>query len=303
LAYDAATLQQVGVFNTTPDKFPTTGAFGAGIWQAGRGLAADSDGYIYFTTGNGLFNANEMGGRNYGDSVLKLRPDLTVADYFTPCNQGVLSGGDLDLSSGGVMIVPAAPVKFLVTCGKEAKIYVLDHDSLGQYTPPPVSGPCHDNVIDSRNLYQDLLGQQGTAMFSGVFGGPAYYESGAVKRIYYCSKPWDPSRPVPLGAWAIASNGKLTLVDRSPETFDNGAIPVVSSNGGADGIVWLVDASNNSFELCAYDALNLSQRLLRVNAGKWMQNSSPHAVTPYPVPTVINGKVYVASAGKVMVFG
>jgi hypothetical protein len=57
------------------------------------------------------------------------------------------------------MIVPDAPAKYLVTCGKEAKIYVLDHNSLGQYTPP-VDDPCHDNVIDSRNLYQDLLGQQ-----------------------------------------------------------------------------------------------------------------------------------------------
>jgi hypothetical protein len=100
LAYDAATLHQVGVFNAAPDNFPSTGGFGAGIWQAGRGLAADPDGYIYFTTGNGLFNANEIGGRNYGDSILKLGHDLTVIDYFTPCNQNVLSGGDLDLGSG-----------------------------------------------------------------------------------------------------------------------------------------------------------------------------------------------------------
>jgi hypothetical protein len=243
-----------------------------------------------------------MGGRNYGDSVLKLRPDLSVADYFTPCNQGVLSGGDFDLGSGGVMIVPDAPVKFLVTCGKEAKIYVLDHHSLGQYTPP-VGDPCHDNVIDSRNLYQDLLGRQDKSTYSGVFGGPAYYESGAAKRIYYCSRHWDnpgdKGPPVPLGAWAIDSGGKLNLVDRSSDTFNNGAIPVVSSNGNTDGIVWLVNADSATHVLYGYDAMNLSNRLVRVNAGTW--NSSE--VPPYPVPTVINGKVYVPSEGKVMVFG
>jgi hypothetical protein len=299
LAYDAATLQQVGVFNTTPDKFPTRGAVGAGIWQAGRGLAADSDRYIYFSTGNGVFNANEIGGRNYGDSVLKLRSDLSVADYFTPCNQDALSGNDFDLGSGGVMIVPDSPAKFLVACGKEAKIYVLDHNNLGQYTLP-VSDPCYDNVVDSRNLYEDLLGQQDRSTFSGVFGGPAYYESGPTKRIYYCSKPWDKGPPVPLGAWAIDPSGKLRLVDRSSDTFSNGAIPVVSSNGATDGIVWLVDAQLATTHLLyGYDAMNLSHRLVRINAGAWNSIDFP----PYPVPTVINGKVYVGSQGKVMVFG
>jgi hypothetical protein len=299
LAFDAAALQQVGVFNATPDKFPTTGGVGAGIWQAGRGLAADSEGYIYLATANGLFNANEIGGRNYGDSVLKLRPDLTVADYFTPCNQNVLSGGDFDLGSGGVMIVPGAQVKYLVACGKEAKIYVLDRDNLGKYTQP-VSDPCHDNVADSRNLYEDLLGRQDRSTFSGVFGGPAYYESGAAKRIYYCSKPWQNGPPVPLGAWTIDSGGKIRLIDRSLDTFSNGAIPVVSSNGATDGIVWLVDAQLASTHLLyGYEAMNLSHRLVRINAGACSATDFP----PYPVPTVINGKVYVGSQGRVMVFG
>jgi hypothetical protein len=254
-----------------------------------------------------LFNANQVNGRDYGDSVLKLRSDLTVADYFTPCNQDDMYKHDYDLSSGGVMVIPDSREKFLVACGKTGQIYVLSRKSLGQYTPP-LGNPCHDNVIDSHNLFLDLGQQQAIpAVDSGLYGGPAFYESNAGRRIYYCSKPSAGGPDVPLGAWAIDSNGKLTLVDRSAETFHNGAIPVISSNGGADGIVWLVDASNNSaFELYAYDASNLSQRLLRVNAGKWIpapQQTSPVPVTPYPVPTVINGKVYVPSAGKVMVFG
>src|SRR5580704_1765104 len=48
MGYDAATLQQISVFNTTADN-----AGGASIWQGGKGIAADSAGNIYVSTGNG----------------------------------------------------------------------------------------------------------------------------------------------------------------------------------------------------------------------------------------------------------
>ena len=50
LAYSASTLQQAyPPFNTAPDGNQ------AGIWQAGQGLAADSQGNVYFMTSNGSF--------------------------------------------------------------------------------------------------------------------------------------------------------------------------------------------------------------------------------------------------------
>jgi hypothetical protein len=47
LGYNATTLQQVMVFNSTPNA-----PYGGGIWQSGGGLGADADGNIYFGTGN-----------------------------------------------------------------------------------------------------------------------------------------------------------------------------------------------------------------------------------------------------------
>jgi hypothetical protein len=47
MAYDAKTLQQVSVLNTSP-----TGSE-ASIWQSGQGPAADDEGNIYVVTGNG----------------------------------------------------------------------------------------------------------------------------------------------------------------------------------------------------------------------------------------------------------
>ncbi len=139
LAYDAKSLRQVGAFCTTPD---TADSGQGGIWQSGMGLAADSDGYIYFATGNGAFNADTPNGRSYGDSVVKLRQDLRVSDYFTPCNQANLNGKELDgtdvdadLGSGGVMLVPyqyGRHAKLLIQCGKEGAIYVIDRNNMGR---------------------------------------------------------------------------------------------------------------------------------------------------------------------------
>src|SRR5262249_53048211 len=50
IGYDARTLRQVAVFNTTP-----TDQGRAGIWQSGAAPAADASGNLYFTTGNGPF--------------------------------------------------------------------------------------------------------------------------------------------------------------------------------------------------------------------------------------------------------
>src|SRR5207302_1217375 len=92
-AYKADTLQQVGrIYNTTPD-----GREG-GIWQAGQGLAVDDQGNLYFMSGNGTFNAD---GSELGDCIIKLAPDLSLADWFSPHNNAQLDATDKDLGSAG----------------------------------------------------------------------------------------------------------------------------------------------------------------------------------------------------------
>jgi len=78
LGYDAATLQQVMTYNTSPD-----GGLG-GFWHSGGGLSADATGNLYGLTGNGSFNGDAAGGRNFGNSFLKLSPAGTLLDWFTP---------------------------------------------------------------------------------------------------------------------------------------------------------------------------------------------------------------------------
>jgi hypothetical protein len=80
MAYSAETREQKGVLNITPD-----GSEG-GIWESDTGPAADLSGNIYVPTANGTFDA-ASGGRDYGDSVLKLGlvgTSIEIRNYFTP---------------------------------------------------------------------------------------------------------------------------------------------------------------------------------------------------------------------------
>src|SRR5258708_27355396 len=112
IAFNAANLQQLTnyVFATTPNA--TTNAFGVNagegaLWMGGNGLCVDAGTNLYFETGNGSFSASTNGG-DYGDSFVKLSTsiNLMVADYFSPSNQGSMMLNDMDLGSGGPMLLP-----------------------------------------------------------------------------------------------------------------------------------------------------------------------------------------------------
>jgi len=74
--------------NTVSAMLALTAGEGAGVWMAGQGAAADSQGYLYVTTGNGDFD----GVSQWGESFLKLKytpasegtPALQVIDHWTP---------------------------------------------------------------------------------------------------------------------------------------------------------------------------------------------------------------------------
>jgi len=77
-AYNASTLAQAAVFNTTPNGTGAQGGKGA-LWASGGGPAADASGDLYAFIANGTFDA-ASGGTDYGDTAIKWTPTLTVAD-------------------------------------------------------------------------------------------------------------------------------------------------------------------------------------------------------------------------------
>ncbi len=118
MAYDAQSLKQEAVFNTSPN------ADDSGIWASDTGPAADKDGNVFVATGNGRFDA-ATGGHDYGDALLKLNYDgrsLKPVDYFAPYNVDELNANDGDLGSGGPCFCPISPDRTRISPSLAEKI-------------------------------------------------------------------------------------------------------------------------------------------------------------------------------------
>src|SRR6202041_1282275 len=120
IAYNQTTLAQTAVLNVGPNSGASVAngtpfnMNGPAIWMSGDGPAADAQGNVYLLTGNGLFDptldANGFPNmEDFDNSLMKLASttsSLSVADYFAMSTEVAESAGDLDLGSGGEMLLP-----------------------------------------------------------------------------------------------------------------------------------------------------------------------------------------------------
>ncbi len=142
VAFDAKTLRQVGIFQTTPGDID-----GGGIWQASSGLVSDGSS-IYFSTGNRRpeIGHTPLDTPNLANAVVRVQvqisklPDGSVGsasmhatDWFQPYRKVWLDRVDMDLASSGPLMVPGT--NFLVAGGKQGMLYVLDRTNLGKLDP------------------------------------------------------------------------------------------------------------------------------------------------------------------------
>ena len=294
LGYDALTLQQRAVYNTTPNGY----AGEAAIWQSGAGPAADAQGNIYVETGNGEFNTNSANNaqNDFGNCFLKLSTTngLQVTDYFTPHNQQVLNDGDIDLGSGGPVVLPdevgsVAHPHLLVGGSKEGTIYLLDRDNFGRY-----------NSVDDSQIVQSIPGAIGTVrsgILTGGFGVPAYFNG----LLYFCGIA---DR---IKAFRFSGGVLLTNPEAVTATSFNfpATSPTVTANGLSDGIVWALQNDRYGIEgpaiLHAYAATNIAVELYHSDqAGA---RDQPAAAVKFTVPAIANGKVYVGGQYGFSVFG
>ena len=284
MGYNETTLQQSGVFSTTPDGVE------GGIWQGG--LAADASGNIFFSTGNGTYDAS-TGGRDYGDSVVKLTAVdgvLSVGDSFTPLDQANLDTLDWDISSGGTMLLPDQEGSYphvMLAGGKGSTVYELNRDILGGF-----------NTTQNQNLLTLPAGIGAAVIGSGSrAAGPAYWQ----EQVYYTG-----SNSYPMQFSLQGSLISTVPIAQSNKHFGYpGGSPAVSANGNNNGIVWILETdkfgSNGNAILRAFDASNVSRELYDST-----QNSLRDAAGPavkFTVPTVANGKVYVGTQTELNVYG
>ncbi|HEV3344735.1 MAG TPA: DUF4214 domain-containing protein [Pirellulales bacterium] len=293
LSVNAHTMSLTGVLNLTPN-----GDLGD-IWQDGNSFIVDGDGDLIFGTGNGTFDStlNAAGfpiNGDYGDSIVKIAVDssstpanpningwgLKVVDYFTPSNQQTLADQDLDLNSGGAILLPAsagtaANPNLLIQGGKQGTVYLFKQDGMGEFNPTT------DQVV-----------QEAPGFAKTIYSTPGYFNG----LLYYAT----------VGANAKAyslTGGQLSTTpsSQSPDTFGYpGATPVISANGKANGIVWMIDNATN--QLRAYDAANLAHELYTSGQAPGGRDALGTAVK-FTVPTVADGEVFVGTNNSLVIYG
>jgi hypothetical protein len=284
MAYSNTTLAQTSVIDVTPN-----GNEGA-IWMAGTGLAGDSNGNIYFLDGNGTFDTtlNAQGfpvNGDYGNGFIKLSTSggLAVADYFNMSNTVQESNADEDLGSAGAILLPDLMDsnhqvhQLAVGAGKDSNIYVVNRNNMGKFNPN------NDSAI-----YQELDG----VLPGGVWANPAYFNN----TVYYGSVG-QPLKAFPINNAMLAGSPS----SKSATSFGfPGALPAVSANGSAGGIVWAVENSNPAV-LHAYDATNLANELYNSNQAGSRDQFGPG--NKFITPVIVNGKVFVGTQTGVVEFG
>jgi hypothetical protein len=289
------------VFNTTPEKSPGAHEEAAGgIWQGGFGPAADEKGNIYFVTANGLFNA-DLGGRNVGDSFVRLSTEdgtLTFtpdpANFYTPNNERHLDQYNLDLGSGGAMLLPdqwaASMPRLLVGAGKDGIIRLLNRDFLGGHHGRPTSlRRGHDEAVHQVEVGWPFL------------GGPAYWEGPDGNHIFYMGLR-DRLRRFRL---VSGVNGRTLLFTSSESahafTAYPPSTPVVSSSGrtAGTGIVWVLRREDDTLRAFSAEDLTIELWNSRRNAADRLDGR----VVKFTVPIVANGKVFAATKTAVVCYG
>jgi hypothetical protein len=279
MGYNENTLAQTAVLNVNPNGAPISthlpDGSGGGIWGGG-GLAARGSN-IYVAIGNGPFDtALDANGfpsnRDFGNSFLKLSPNLLISDYFTPYNQAQLAASDGDQSSGGVLLLPDLTdasniVRHLaVNGGKDGNLYLVNLDNPGKFIPGATS---------NSNVYQELL----QAVRTGLYCAPAYFNT-----AIYCG----PQKHA-LKRFKIRQ-AQLIASSSTANTFGfPGTTPAISSLGTTNAIVWAYENTTGTETgnpvLHAYDALNLATELYNStqkpqdNFGSGQRTNSSHLLS------------------------
>lgn len=285
MAYSESSLAQTSVLNLTPN-----GSDGS-IWMSGAGLAADSSGNIYFLDANGTFDtaltpSGFPSAADFGNGFIKVSTAggiLSVADYFEPYDTIDESNADLDLGSGGALVLPDLQDasgnvwQLAVGAGKDGNIYVVNRNYMGEFNPNSDSA-----------IFEEIDG----ALAGGVFSTPAYFNN----TVYY-GAVGDSLKAFPITNAMLA---RAPSVQSATVFAYPGTTPSVSANGTSNGIVWAVENSSPAI-LHAYNAATLQEIYNSSQAANGRDNFGNG--NKFITPVVANGKVFVGTPSGVAEFG
>jgi outer membrane protein assembly factor BamB len=334
VAFDAETLQRRDAVNMTPHSF------GGGVWQAGNGLAMDPDGHaVFLQTGNSAQNfdceRDASDTPNDGDmqsSFVRI-PVSDAGSFGQPAIHRASNAHnalmeftniehcDQDLGAAGTLILPGGK---LLGGGKTGIFYVLDQEPEAGKLKMRQEFQAFWNSWEGPNdlHYASETNKGGRAWSKVASKGPhihgspvlwsrtgdkasfvyAWSELDYLKQFEYAGGTLKESATA-KGTGASGIDLYLTQRNGAPEGKMAGGILSLSANGDADGsgIVWAVHNDGNT------SAGRATGHLYAFNAetlGKPLFEDIVPTYARHTAPTVVNGKVYVATHGNsVRVYG
>lgn len=278
----------------------------------------------------------------WGQSILQFVDDrnkgLTLTGTYTPFNYCAASKSDIDIGSSGVIVFDlpgkstSTPDLLSLGGGKQGNIYLLDRNHMpGDLTrrhacetdstkdmsllaPDPQPQFGQPGPINLYAPYSDDLGafdqaksRSTAAHYRNARGDNFVFVTGSKKIGENLTNDAPPS-VVRVKVVTSPDKPAFLRIDGSEETqtFRNPGSPIVSSNGGRDAIVWVLDnnaprtanlySSNPPMPvLYAFDALSL--KLLWKSAPNELFTSGK-----YNEPTIANGLALVGT-DRLQAFG
>ena len=291
VAYSTSTLAQTGVYVDADD--PGGPGLG-GIWQAGAAPAIDSNGNVYYSTGNGLYGNTPNNIPLTGNSFIKLSPTLGLQDYFTPFNTYTLNGGDQDLGASGVLLIPNT--NYMIGGGKQGVLYLVDSNDMTKYNS------AQDNV---RQEFQAVYGRGTSHIHSGV----TYFDSGVNGQTLFAWGENDVLRQFQFNTTTGMVNPTPLAMSTmtAPVTNNYGSMPggftSISASGKTNGILWAStpyngDAAHYPIQgvLYAFNADTL--------APLWTDKTQDARdevgwFAKYVPPVVANGRMFIPTFGAI----
>jgi mono/diheme cytochrome c family protein len=311
-----------------------------GIWGAG-GPAIDDEGNIYVVSGAN-FGSLKVQSHDWTQSVLQFvdppATGLVLRGTYTPFNYGDTANGDIDLGSGGACLIPAldagktATPQLMALGGKQGNVYLLDRAHLpGSLVDRPAVS--HDSASDASLLSPKAQPQFGRRGPLNVFGPysetkgainkarsrsvPAYFRSDRGSHFLFVTGHTKVTEDADTATAPSLARLKIVTIAGQPAylepeqfepsvVFENPGSPLVSSRGGRDAIVWVLDENAPRTALLAgdgaprpvlyaFDALTL-KLLWRSPAGALRTSGK------YNEPLIARGTVFVGT-DRVQAFG
>ncbi|RKU43762.1 hypothetical protein DL546_000783 [Coniochaeta pulveracea] len=277
---------------------------GASLWMSGGGITSDDKGSMFFATGNGYSEQVKDIPINRGSIPTSLEEavvhmtynadgTVTPVDFFIPANIGYLNGGDLDLGTSPVAMLPSGTfscggVKRIgIVTGKDHTTWFLDLDDLGGFKTGADKG---DRVLGKYSNENSVYAGVGVYPLEGgyVYVNVINYQSRVFK--FSCNG----------GVPSFTRVAESSTAGKNGFGVSHGTVTSLNGQPGT-GLYWVTDVNDNNpegYSVRIYEAVPTGETL------KLVKGFKVGAINKFTRPHFGDGIVYFGSSdGNVYAYG